>query len=156
MMIFDACVACDPRSNSIDFGIKGQGQTWKVWICCHRGYLTLLGQVSLCQKTPFVFTSSYLLVTITDILPLNVVIGGEGALRIYRLYWPRLALPSWVWHVHGPWLFLAAQGIHPLISAIHRDVGHGLCHLVFRTAISWVLCKGNSKLLNAGACDEKS
>ena len=29
--------------------VKCQGQTWKVWICCCRGYLSLLGQVSLNQ-----------------------------------------------------------------------------------------------------------
>ena len=46
MMILDACVGCDPKSNPIDFGVKDQGQTWKVWICCRRWYLSLLGQIS--------------------------------------------------------------------------------------------------------------
>ena len=51
MMILDVCDVCDPRINPIDFEVK----TWKVWICCHGGYLSLLGQVSLyneCMQFP--------------------------------------------------------------------------------------------------------
>ena len=47
MMILDTCVACDLSSNPIDFGIKGQGQTWKPW-----GYFSNLGQVSLFLPDP--------------------------------------------------------------------------------------------------------
>ena len=49
MMILDACVAYDARRYPIDFGVKGQGQTWKNLNLLRWGYLSLLGQVLFYQ-----------------------------------------------------------------------------------------------------------
>ena len=45
MMILEACVACDMRSNPIDFGVKVKHRMVDFFVVAG-GYLSLLGQVS--------------------------------------------------------------------------------------------------------------
>ena len=46
MMILEACVACDMRSNSIDFGVKVKHRMVYFFVVAG-GYMSLLGQVSI-------------------------------------------------------------------------------------------------------------
>ena len=41
IMILHKCVSYEPRRTSINFGVKRPWLTWKVWICCRRGMVSL-------------------------------------------------------------------------------------------------------------------